>query len=321
MIVADGGIAGEILVGGADQRVVALVGNGEADAAIGVLEEVGAVVVEQAVDDDVAALDQAHLHRRWQLRYIGDHVPDPRAAGVDEAARGHGFVVGGIAGVVQREPPEVAVAFRGEAARARSDLGATVGGVAGVQHHQAGIIDGAIGILEGAAVGRLQSPARHVGGEVDGARRRQRAAEAEVVIDEEAETDDRPRAQAAVMGQDEPERTDDVRGRPQQHLALDQRFMDETEVVVLEIAEAAMDELGRCGGRGGGEVALLAKKYGEPAAHGVAGDTAAVDAAADDGEIKDLARHSSPRLWLEAITQSPPSGKDLPRPVVKQSVA
>ena len=61
-----GGVAGEILVGGADQREVALVGNGEADAAVGILENIGAIVIEQPIDDDVAALDEAHLHRRVQ---------------------------------------------------------------------------------------------------------------------------------------------------------------------------------------------------------------------------------------------------------------
>ena len=51
-------------VGGADQREVALVGNREDDALVGVLEDVGVVVVEQPRHDDVAALDQAQRLRR-----------------------------------------------------------------------------------------------------------------------------------------------------------------------------------------------------------------------------------------------------------------
>ena len=58
MIATDGGIAVEVLVGGADQGEVLLVGDGEADAPVGILEDVGAVVIEEPVDDDVAALDE-----------------------------------------------------------------------------------------------------------------------------------------------------------------------------------------------------------------------------------------------------------------------
>ena len=39
-------IAGIVLVGGADQRELVLVGNGEDDAAVLVLEEIGARIVE-----------------------------------------------------------------------------------------------------------------------------------------------------------------------------------------------------------------------------------------------------------------------------------
>src|SRR5439155_20165837 len=55
-----GGIGGEILVGGADEGELALVGNGEDDAPVGVLKDVGAVVLEQTPHDDVTALDQTH---------------------------------------------------------------------------------------------------------------------------------------------------------------------------------------------------------------------------------------------------------------------
>ena len=71
------------------------------------------------------------------------------------------------------------------------------------------------------------------------------AAPAEVVVNEEPCTDDRPRPQAAVIRKDEAERVDQMRRRAQQHLALRQRLMNQPEVVVLEIAKAAVDELGR----------------------------------------------------------------------------
>ena len=72
---------------------------------------------------------------------------------------------------------------------------------------------------------------------------------------------------------------------PQQHLALGQRLAHQPERAVLEIAQAAVDQLGR-GRRGaGGEVVLLEQQHAQAAAGGVARDAGAVDAAADDGEI------------------------------------
>ena len=75
-----------------------------------------------------------------------------------------------------------------------------------------------------------------------------------------------------------------MRAPPEQHLALGQRLMHQTEVVVLEIAQPAMDELGRGGRRRSGEVALLAEKDRKAASGGVAGNAATVDATADDGK-------------------------------------
>ena len=73
----------------------------------------------------------------------------------------------------------------------------------------------------------------------------------------------------------------------QQHLALDQRLAHQAELVVLEIAQAAMDELGRGRGGGAGEIALLRQIDLEAAPGRVAGDAAAVDAAANDRKVKD----------------------------------
>ena len=93
------------------------------------------------------------------------------------------------------------------------------------------------------------------------------------------------RAQARRRRQHEAHRPDEVRRHAQQHLALDQRLAHQAEPAVLEIAQAAVDQLG--GGRrgAGGEIVLLDQQHAQPAAGGVARDAGAVDAAADDGEI------------------------------------
>ena len=54
---------------------------------------------------------------------------------------------------------------------------------------------------------------------------------------------------------------------------------------MLEIAQAAVDQLGRCGRRAGGEIALLQQEDAEAAPSGIAGNAGAVDAAADNGEV------------------------------------
>jgi hypothetical protein len=92
-----------------------------------------------------------------------------------------------------------------------------------------------------------------------------------------------------------------VRHGAQQRLALDQAFADEPELEILEIAQAAVEQLGR--GRGGrrGEVVHLGQRDGQPAPGSVARDAAAVDAAADDEDVDDarvafLSAQSPPAL-------------------------
>ena len=190
-----------------------------------------------------------------------------------------------VAAVLEHQVPQPLLAPGLDAAGAGGDLGAAVGGVAGVENDEAGIVDPAVGILEGAGVVRLEGPAGRVAAEVEAAGRRQDVAAAEVVVKEEAEPDDRPRPQAAVVGEDEPQRPDDVGGRGKQHLALVQRLADQAELVELEVAQAAVDELGRGRGGGAGKVAHLGEEDAEAAALRVAGDAAPVHAAADHREI------------------------------------
>src|SRR5262249_53305572 len=85
--------------------------------------------------------------------------------------------------------------------------------------------------------------------------------------------------------QNELQRGDDVRRRPQQYFALGERFGNQTEFVVLEIAQAAVDQLGALRGRVRGEVVLLEEQNLESPSGRVASDAGAVDAAADDGDV------------------------------------
>ena len=164
---------------------------------------------------------------------------------------------------------------------AGQDLGAARAGVERVEDDQPRIVDPAVGVLEGLAVLGLERPAFRIAAQVEGAGRRQQLAAAQMVVEEQAEPDEPGRAHLRHVRQHEAHRPDDVRRGAQQHLALDQRLAHQPELVVFEVAQAAMDQLAAARGGALGEVVLLAQEDLEAAAGGVAGDAGAVDAAAD----------------------------------------
>ena len=95
----------------------------------------------------------------------------------------------------------------------------------------------------------------------------------------------------------------------QQHLALGERLGDQAELVLLEVAQAAVDQLGgRRRGRAG-EIAALDQQHRQAAAGGVARDAGAVDAAADDQQVV-LAVHISRRAGKRTLSATPsPAGR------------
>ena len=88
------------------------------------------------------------------------------------------------------------------------------------------------------------------------------------------------------MRQHEREGLDDVRRDPQHDLALGERLADEPELVVLEVPEAAVDELGAPRRGRGSEIVLLDQEHRQAAPGGVARDPGAVDAAADNEQVE-----------------------------------
>src|SRR3546814_3178045 len=84
-----------------------------------------------------------------------------------------------------------------------------------------------------------------------------------------------------------------MRRHPQQRFALAECLAHQAELVMLQIAQAAMDQLG--GGRGGGagEIAAFGKDHRQTATGSIAGDAGAVHAATDDKEIGRFRHHQS----------------------------
>ena len=95
-----------------------------------------------------------------------------------------------------------------------------------------------------------------------------------------------------MMGQHETQRIDDVRRRRPKHLAFAQGLADQPELVMLQIAQAAMDELGRPGGRPRGEIVHLGQRNPIAAARRVARDAGAIDAATHDEDVDVRWRHA-----------------------------
>src|SRR5690606_39022480 len=95
-----------------------------------------------------------------------------------------------------------------------------------------------------------------------------------------------PRGPHALdVRQDEPHWPDDVRRRGPEHLALRECLVHEPELVVLEIAKPAMDELGRRRGSARCKIVHFAQDYRIAAADGVPCDPRAVNAASDNEDV------------------------------------
>ena len=95
-------------------------------------------------------------------------------------------------------------------------------------------------------------------------------------------------ARAAEGGHDHRQRPHQVRGERGVDLALEQRLAHEPEVEVLEVAQAAVDELARARRGAGGVVGLLHQRDRVAARGGVERDAGAGDAAADHEHVERL---------------------------------
>src|SRR5262245_9179560 len=106
-----------------------------------------------------------------------------------------------------------------------------------------------------------------------------------MIIEKETEPDEPRRALLRRMRKHQPHRPDDVRRCLEQDLALGQGLAHQAELVIFEIAQAAMDVLAGARARPLGEIVLLSEHDRQTTAGGIASDAGAIDAAADDEKI------------------------------------
>ena len=116
--------------------------------------------------------------------------------------------------------------------------------------------------------------------------RQQRAAR-KMVVQEEPDADHPARPQLGHVRHHEARRPDQVPGNAQQDLALGERLAHQLELVLLEVAQPAVDQLGGRRRRGARQVVALHEDRRQAAAGCVARDAGAIDAAADDQQIVD----------------------------------
>src|SRR6266404_4628865 len=269
-----------------------LVGNREDDSAIGILKNKGVVARKQTADDDMAALYQAQPWRAFPPQFPGQEFPRPRAGGVHQRPGAH--LLASPRAILQLGNPRRTLAPRGETSPPREDFGPMLLRIDGIQRYQPRIIDPAVRIfetdlepgLEPGGIGRL--------GEVHPSGGRQALAAAQVIVEKQPQADHPGRPQRPFVGQDEAQRPDDVWRRRKKNLALAQRLANQTKFVVLEIAQAAMDELGAGRGRSTCQITALDQRDGEAPPRGIAGNPDTIDAAADDQEVDErLVRRDS----------------------------
>ncbi len=99
-----------------------------------------------------------------------------------------------------------------------------------------------------------------------------------------------PHARTRVERDDEPERVDEVGRIAEQQAPLVQGLVDQAKIAVLQVAQAAVDQLGAGAAGGRGEITLV-DEGDAPAVQGrVQGDAGAGDAAPDNEQIKFRAR-------------------------------
>ena len=130
----------------------------------------------------------------------------------------------------------------------------------------------------------------------------------EGVVEGEAEVQQRPALGIPLVDQvEEGPQRGEMRGDPHHHLTFADRLVDHRELVGLQVAQAAVDQLRRARRRAGGEVVALHEDRREPAQRGVAGDRRSGDTAADDQDVGcrgQIGGGEPPHVWIQPFARS-----------------
>ena len=120
------------------------------------------------------------------------------------------------------------------------------GGAQRVEHHEAAVVDPAVGVDEALAPLIPKRFADRADREIEPVRASKAPPAAQTVVQEQACSNHPRRAQRRIVRQDEPQWVDQMRRVLEQHFALGECLADQPELVMLEIAQAAVDHLAAC---------------------------------------------------------------------------
>ena len=162
-----------------------------------------------------------------------------------------------------------------------------------IEDNKPGVIHPAVRELKSVCRGPFERRAKRAIPQlaVDAATGGQNSSPAEMVVNEQAQSQYPHWPHPGLDRQYEAHRPHDMGRHPQHYLALRQRFAHKAKPPVLEVAQPAVNELGRRGRGTGRKIVLLDEEDGEPTAGCIAGDGRPVDAAADHGEVEIGYRH------------------------------
>ncbi len=275
-------VASKSLVRGSDQREIPLERQREHDPPVARLHDIAAIVVEQAPHHDVAALVESRRKGGAVAQRAFCEQLQPGAGGIDEDTGGREVAP---ASHLQHQAP-FGAALRADAARTGADHGAALRGIERGEHHETRVVGKAIRIFEAEFVTPLERRAERISCEIDDAGRRKDLPSAKVVIDEQSEPQHPGRTQTRFGRQHEAHGPDQVRRHAQHHFALEKCLAHQPQPSLLEVAQPAMDQLGRGRRRSRCEVVLLDQQNAQAPPGGIAGNACAIDTAADNGEIE-----------------------------------
>ena len=276
-----------ILIGGADQGEVTFIGNGENDAAIGILENIGAVVIIKPWQHDVATLDQPEARRLVAAHHRMLHRANPGAGGIDQGA---GVKFGRPITTFTGDTPQCAIPPRGTYRHARVNGGTAFRRILGVQQHQARILYPAIGIFKADAMPGAERRAEWGACQINALGWRQRPSPAQMIIQKQPKPQQPGGSEALVMRQHKAQGPDDMRRDAKQDFAFNQRFTHQAKLVMFQIAQATMDQLGGIGRSAAGQIAFFEQHHGKPASRRIPRNAGAIDATTNDGQVVGFSR-------------------------------
>ncbi len=248
-------------------------------------------------DDEVDALGRAHS----ELAALADEVLEvvgPDAGRVDHLLRADLDLAPRRDVAHAHAGDALALAQEADDRRVGGDRGAVEGGGAGDRQRVAGVVDLRVVVLDAAdqrvGLEPRRDPQRLALGQVSVSRHAGVAGH--LVVEHHPGADVGPLPDAVLERVEERDRLDEVGRDPrQQQSALAERLAHEAEVELLEVAQAAVDQLAGAAGGARGEVARLDQRHRQAAGGGVERSRGADDAAADHDDLEGLVRHALQR--------------------------